>query len=897
MEQLDRSNLPDEPTVISRQPPILVPGQPGSIASHELGRSLLGRRLAHYQLDEFVGGGGMGAVFRATDTMLNRVVAVKVLSRDQGRDDDTVKRFQNEAQSAARLDHDNIARVYYVGKDDGWNFIVFEYIEGKNLREIVLERGPLPWQEAVQVTLQLAEAIDHASHREVVHRDIKPSNVLLTTTGKAKLVDMGLARLLPIHGVPGDLTASGVTLGTFDYISPEQARDPRTADTRSDIYSLGCTLFYMLTGHPVFPDGTVLQKLMSHTADAPPDPRQERPDLPADLTPIVHRMLAKRPAERYQSPAELIGDLLVLADRHGLALQTRVEPIWIAPEPNGLERLRPHLPWLVALVLFGLAALALDPLLSSRHPGDSVEPPFRMPTQPTGDRVQPSTAPRPNGVSEGRVPEAGAVPAGSGAGSLDASPVVPQPSSPLSNPPPTAPARGQEEGAELSETRDAEAGERPNGLLDARGTFVPAGTLVVDASLPADTSLAVVADLPTALRRVADDASLETIQIRHQGRLELPPLSIALPGRRLRLVAANGYTPVLAFRVDPQPARLDRGAFADSVAPSGEARPASTEPMVRIRGGELEMQGLHWELVVPPETLGGEWSLFQLTEAPQLRLQDCSITIQNSYGGRFGNLDDVAFFDCVAAPRDGKRIRADAAARPVVGLELVNCVLRGEATGLLIHEATPVRLEWNNGLLVTSERLAHLGGDRERPADGEQFDLRLHHVTAVADQGLLELVNSTSHPFLLPTTVDCQQCVLVTQRWHPLVLQSGSGAASVFRDQLRYRGRGNDYSGMETFWEVRPRGMAEVDSLDFEAWRTRWNEPQSRWQQVQWRFPVDKNRPLHGHHASDYTLAIPDSGMPTPVDRAARGLVASDLPRLPEPETDAPRRTRPRFQF
>ncbi len=605
-------------------------------------------------------------------------------------------------------------------------------------------------------------------------------------------------------------------------------------------------------------------------------------------------MLAKRPAERYQSPAELIGDLLVLADRHGLALQTRVEPIWIAPEPNGLERLRPHLPWLVALVLFGLAALALDPLLSSRHPGDSVEPPFRMPTQPTGDRVQPSTAPRPNGVSEGRVPEAGAVPAGSGAGSLDASPVVPQPSSPLSNPPPTAPARGQEEGAELSETRDAEAGERPNGLLDARGTFVPAGTLVVDASLPADTSLAVVADLPTALRRVADDASLETIQIRHQGRLELPPLSIALPGRRLRLVAANGYTPVLAFRVDPQPARLDRGAFADSVAPSGEARPASTEPMVRIRGGELEMQGLHWELV---ETLGGEWSLFQLTEAPQLRLQDCSITIQNSYGGRFGNLDDVAFFDCVAAPRDGKRIRADAAARPVVGLELVNCVLRGEATGLLIHEATPVRLEWNNGLLVTSERLAHLGGDRERPADGEQFDLRLHHVTAVADQGLLELVNSTSHPFLLPTTVDCQQCVLVTQRWHPLVLQSGSGAASVFRDQLRYRGRGNDYSGMETFWEVRPRGMAEVDSLDFEAWRTRWNEPQSRWQQVQWRFPVDKNRPLHGHHASDYTLAIPDSGMPTPVDRAARGLVASDLPRLPEPETDAPRRTRPRFQF
>ena len=153
--------------MISRRPPVhsVRPDMP--LGPRELGQTLVGRSLAHFQLTEFVGGGGMGAVFRATDTMLNRTVAVKVLSRDQGRDEETVKRFQNEAQSAARLDHENIARVYYVGEDDGWYFIVFEFIEGKNLRELVSEQGPMPLDQALQVTLQIAEALDHSAQRVV----------------------------------------------------------------------------------------------------------------------------------------------------------------------------------------------------------------------------------------------------------------------------------------------------------------------------------------------------------------------------------------------------------------------------------------------------------------------------------------------------------------------------------------------------------------------------------------------------------------------------------------------------------------------------------------------------------------------------------------------------------
>ena len=168
---------------------------------------------------------------------------------------------------------------------------------------------------------------------------------------------MGLARLQPMRAGDDDLTASGVTLGTFDYISPEQARDPRTADVRSDIYSLGCTLFYMLTGRPPFPQGTVLQKLLSHSAEPPPDPAEFRPDLPDDLRPILSKMLAKSPADRYASPRALIGDLLMLAERLGLPTVIRTEPIWIPAgrsHPHGLIR---SLPWIVPLGLLAAAVL------------------------------------------------------------------------------------------------------------------------------------------------------------------------------------------------------------------------------------------------------------------------------------------------------------------------------------------------------------------------------------------------------------------------------------------------------------------------------------------------------------------------------------------------------------
>ena len=262
----------DQPTVITQRSTPAADSSSEAVGRILHGSILPGERLGYFELLEYVGGGGMGKVFRALDTRLARSVALKILSPEHAADRETVLRFQNEAQSAARLDHENIARVYYVGEDRGLHYIAFEFIEGVNVRELVESRGPLPLAEAVSYTLQVADALGHASERNVVHRDIKPSNLLITPAGQAKLIDMGLARLREVD-TGADLTASGVTLGTFDYISPEQARDPRNTDVRSDIYSLGCTFFFMLTGRPPFLGGTMLQKLLQHQADQPPELR------------------------------------------------------------------------------------------------------------------------------------------------------------------------------------------------------------------------------------------------------------------------------------------------------------------------------------------------------------------------------------------------------------------------------------------------------------------------------------------------------------------------------------------------------------------------------------------------------------------------------------------------
>ena len=300
----------DTATIISK-------AQPNAGRGDEaMAEILRGRKLAHFELLEAIGVGGMAAVIKARDTQLDRTVALKVLPPDMAADPENVLRFQQEARAAAKLDHENIARVFFCGEDQGLHFIAFELVEGENLRTLLEKRGQLPVPEALSYVLQISTGLAHAAARAVVHRDIKPSNIIISANGRAKLVDMGLARSLETHQDDG-LTQSGVTLGTFDYISPEQALEPRQADARSDIYSLGCTFYQMITGQAPVPEGTAAKKLHHHQHVAPVDPRQLNPAISTNVALVLAKMIAKDPNDRYQHPEELVEHLIALARLEG----------------------------------------------------------------------------------------------------------------------------------------------------------------------------------------------------------------------------------------------------------------------------------------------------------------------------------------------------------------------------------------------------------------------------------------------------------------------------------------------------------------------------------------------------------------------------------------------------
>jgi serine/threonine-protein kinase len=283
-------------------------------------------RIGKYEVQTYIATGGMGAVYRALDVDLARPVALKILQPDLALKPKVVERFRREARSAARLNHEHIVTVYEFAEVDGTYLLALEFVEGPDLHEYVTARGKLHPEEARRITIQAARALTHAHAQGIVHRDIKPSNLLLTQKDgqpHLKLTDFGLARAvdqddLPVPGPdakagPGillaRLTTLGSTVGTVDFMSPEQARDSGSADIRSDIYSLGCTLYFMLAGDCLFPDGTPSQRIFKHVETPPPDVRLVNSEVSDNLAAVLGRMLAKNPADRYQTPTELLKDL------------------------------------------------------------------------------------------------------------------------------------------------------------------------------------------------------------------------------------------------------------------------------------------------------------------------------------------------------------------------------------------------------------------------------------------------------------------------------------------------------------------------------------------------------------------------------------------------------------
>jgi serine/threonine protein kinase len=291
-------------------------------------------RIGKYEVLSHIATGGMGAVYKARDTENDREVALKVLSPEMAAKPAMLERFRREATHAAKLKHKNVVTLYEFGEAHHIYFLAMEYIDGIDLFDYSSRKGPLDPNEALKIIRQACRALDHAYEQGVIHRDIKPSNFLVAQKGEkvvVKLTDFGLAR--EASNEEFRVTRAGTTIGTLDYMSPEQARDSGLADIRSDLYSLGCTWYHLLAGHAPFPKGGLGERLHRIMNEQPLDVRKRNPRVSAAMASVVHRLLAKEPAQRYQTPADLMRELDAL--KRGEALLTPRQALEIlAQESN-----------------------------------------------------------------------------------------------------------------------------------------------------------------------------------------------------------------------------------------------------------------------------------------------------------------------------------------------------------------------------------------------------------------------------------------------------------------------------------------------------------------------------------------------------------------------------------
>ncbi len=258
--------------------------------------------LGKYRLLTLLGTGGMSSVYLAEHILMRRQVAIKVLPQNRVDDASYLERFHRESQAVAALDHPNIVRAFDVNQEGNVHFLVMEYVAGQSLQELVAKNGPLEFVQAVEYVRQIAAGLEHAHEAGLIHRDIKPANLLVDERGVIKMLDLGLARFFHAEEEnPLTLQYDEKVLGTADYLSPEQALDSHKVDTRADIYSLGCTMYFLLLGHPPFPDGTLAQRLMFHQMKEPASLKAERPETPPHIVAIVEKMMQKKPEDRFQT--------------------------------------------------------------------------------------------------------------------------------------------------------------------------------------------------------------------------------------------------------------------------------------------------------------------------------------------------------------------------------------------------------------------------------------------------------------------------------------------------------------------------------------------------------------------------------------------------------------------
>ncbi|MDA1014001.1 MAG: serine/threonine-protein kinase [Planctomycetota bacterium] len=369
--------------------------------------------LGDYTVVDRIGAGGMGVVYRAVHRRMKRTVALKVLHPIVANDPLRLKRFQREAETAARLSHPNIVTAHDAGEFDSVHYLITEFVEGEDLAQVVRRSGPLAFADAVNITIQASRGLEYAHQQGVIHRDIKPSNLLLDPNGTVKILDMGLARFDDQSAGPAstELTTESMIMGTVDYMSPEQALNTKTADERADVYSLGCTLFFLLTGRGVYSGATAYEKLVAHREHPIPDFAKQGVGVPVGFQPLFERMVAKKPEDRFQTMSDVadalskpFGDVPVIdrASHHESAVastgdsqislamsatksygESPAPTESIADDDQKAKRrsLRPL--WIAGAGLLGLLAIVVIAL----YPPDPKPDPIRFPSglETTGD--------------------------------------------------------------------------------------------------------------------------------------------------------------------------------------------------------------------------------------------------------------------------------------------------------------------------------------------------------------------------------------------------------------------------------------------------------------------------------------------------------------------------------
>ncbi|MDZ4848730.1 MAG: serine/threonine-protein kinase [Pirellulaceae bacterium] len=836
-------------TVIA-QSPIAGPGEfypTGTVAS--LARVLIGMQLDHYLLHELIGGGGMGAVFRASDTRLDRVVAVKVIP-NLGRDLETLRRFRIEAQSAAKLDHPNIARVYYVGETEAWSYIVFEYVEGVNLRDLVVRHGPLRIDDAVCYTCQVAEALQHASERAVVHRDIKPSNVLVTPEGFIKVVDMGLARTTALDRSTNDLTASGVTLGTFDYISPEQARDPRAADVRSDLYSLGCTLYYMLTGRPPFPEGTAMQKLLMHGSVQADDARDFRDDVSADLSAIIKKLMAKKPADRYQEPIDLVADLQCLAELESLTKSQRAVGLAASPALVDRSLFETAMPWIVGL----LAIVGSTWYLHSQHIAsasfdiprieETVSASFQTP--PKTEEIQgfkglfdnsttifekPLSAEKPfeffsTGTEQAKassdllkdVENLSAAKPENSVGSSNVS----LPNSRIQNPKPsTLYEERAKSNARVLVVRSLESTEP---MVDQGLEFREMVGDLADAFVIADSDL--------AIEEIWLDDDFWIVDSTLELKREMLVIRSA-PNRKARIEL-----------------RIPRRVVMSS------NNSLSNDKLIGIHIGsnQLVLDDLDMTLV-SPDSGSGSVSMLGLSQGGSVRVLNSTLSL-SSQGSAWKTSGIASVFDIASANLSALQANQDP-----LQIELEDVVFRGEGDLLSLEVGQRTELEWRNGLLAVSGRMLEIGGSRESSRTPPTIRVDLEQVTVAARQGFarIRLTQENSYPVYLSRdsincTYSCDHSRAVVTLENVAIEQSDDRdlAKGELSSWLSLRGRDNAYDEQidELIRWTSPRGV--VTRIGFEEASTDFFAERALETSVRWVTPHPVQKPFEQQSAGDY---------------------------------------------